>query len=318
MIARSLLPDSIVSLVALALEALVDASAVFPEVIKSDLHACIFHVFATIFANGACQESLVPQALPTFRRFLVELVQHPRHDTLSQLRSAFSRFLIILKNAQKRETEASLPCEKNILLATTILLTTSAKLFSPAEPLIQSFLEQLLGCLNHGTTTKVAAGLSRSLLLLPTSSGKRAQPSPTESVISAHIFPQLVDFLVHPSEMEGTKETRPVIAQALTTFALALPEQQRNVACEIVVPILLQRAKEEGSDVWSETSARLMEILAREQTAFRDVVARLHAERKAFLEEVIKAGGIGGQKNSAGDGEAAEAREPTIALKFDF
>ena len=45
--ARHQLSDEAVSLVCVSLEALVDAAEVFPSVIKTDLHACIIHIFAS-------------------------------------------------------------------------------------------------------------------------------------------------------------------------------------------------------------------------------------------------------------------------------
>ena len=150
---RSSLSDEAISLVRLSLEALVDAAGVFPSVIKTDLHACIFHLFATILGTASCQAAVVPQALPIFKRFLREITQPSDglqdDGTITlQLRGCLQRFLAILKNAQRRESEASLPCEKNTLFAATVLVTGGAKLYSATDPLISSLLDEFMDCLD--------------------------------------------------------------------------------------------------------------------------------------------------------------------------
>ncbi|KAG9830526.1 HEAT repeat protein-like protein, partial [Aureobasidium melanogenum] len=61
---RADISDEAVTLARLSLDALVDASEVFPSIIRADLHACIFQIFVTIMSTGACQATLIPQALP--------------------------------------------------------------------------------------------------------------------------------------------------------------------------------------------------------------------------------------------------------------
>lgn len=320
---RAQISENAVSLIVLALDSLVDAAAVFPTVIKSDLYACIFHTFTTILGSGACQENLVPQALPILRRFLTDLVKTPQHDTLSQLRSALATFLTILKTAQRREVFASLLCEKNTLLASTILLTSSATLFSAQDPILESFVDELMECLNNTSTTKVSAGLSRSLLLLPfqlSKADKKADIS-APAMISSLLLPRLLDFLINLSDdpVEGSEETRPLISQVLTSFAVASPSMtQKRVAYGVVMPALLQRANIEGKEVWLEISARLMELAARDQAVFRAVLGRLDAESKTLVQEVLRAGDFGDDKNNAAKEDEETVKEPTIALRFDF
>ncbi len=51
-------------------------------------------------------------------------------------------------NAQKRETEASLPCVKNVILASTVLLTSGKNYMSASEPLVKRFLDEVVDCLS--------------------------------------------------------------------------------------------------------------------------------------------------------------------------
>ena len=99
----------------LSLNALVDVAAVFPEVIRTDLHACMLHIFTTILATGACQAAVVPQILPIFRRFVQSLVEDNLQNPIveEQFRICLLRMRSTLANAQRRETDASLQCARN-------------------------------------------------------------------------------------------------------------------------------------------------------------------------------------------------------------
>lgn len=152
--ARHQLTDEAVVLVRLSLNALVDAAEVFPSIIKTDLHACIIHIFATILGTASCQAVVVPQSLPILKRFITSIsgsrkVKREEQETnLTQVQGCLKRFLSIYLNAQKRETEASLPCVKNSLLASTLLLTSGKNYMSASEPLVTRFLDEVLDCLS--------------------------------------------------------------------------------------------------------------------------------------------------------------------------
>lgn len=314
---REELPEHVVSLIVLALDALVDVAAVFPIVIRSDLHACILHIFSSILSSATCQESLVPNALPIFRRFLMVMAKDPQHDTYGQVRSALARLVTILKTAQRREHTSSLACEKNTLLAITILLTSSSSVFPPQDPLLTRVIDEMIDCLTNRMTTKVIAGLSRSLLLLPYQIREGRSEAGTSSTISAHVLPLLVDFVINPSDVEETDQARSIIASALTSFAINAPAQsQKLVACNIVTSTLLRRASIEGNDIWAETAARFIDMGGAMPAIFRAVVAQLSTEQRSLLEEIVRAGAGAGKARK--DVQELEAKEPTIALKLDF
>jgi len=75
--------------------------------------------------------------------------------------------------------------------------------------------------------------------------------------------------------------------------------------------------QKEKDQLFKETSARLLELAAADQTAFRGVVAGMTAEQKGFMESVILAGRSAsqGQKVESSDGGNDE---PSIALRMDF
>ena len=195
------------SLIRLALDSLVDVSSTFPSIIRNDLHACILHIFTTILATGPYQAEIVPNVLPIFRKF-VSGVANPtdltpeKIDDLRvvsrQLRGCLSRFLTTLTMAQRRESSTSVPCAKNTLLATTMLLTTGSHVIPPQDPVVPKMLDELLDCLQDLGLANVAAGCIRSILLSP------SQHSPTGQIVTKYLFPRLVGFLIgSPTAMGG-------------------------------------------------------------------------------------------------------------------
>lgn len=301
--------EEAVALLTTALSALVDAAQVFPSIIKADLHACILHIFATILGTGACQATVLPQALPIFKRFITSLAPHAEatDDTSKQLRATLTRFLAILKHAQAREFDAALPCEKNTILATTILLSSAPSAFSPSDPLVKRVVEDLFDCLGNRMTSKVAAGCCRSLLLLP-------KKGALETGIAKLMLPIALSFIATATDVEGLEDSRSILAQTLVSFisTLSSPEQ-RQIAAKIVIPALLARTSNEPGAA-GETAARLLEIAGADQNAFRGVVAGLDAEQKVFMESVLKSGQGPVKREVRGD----EDGQPKIALKMDF
>jgi hypothetical protein len=253
--------------------------------------------------------AVVPQALPIFKRFITSLAPHAEatEDTSKQLRATLTRFLAILKHAQQREYDAALACEKNTILATTILLSSAASAFSPNDPLVKHFVTTLFDCLDARLTSKVAAGCCRSLLLLP-------KKGVFETGLAAQMLPQVLSFVANPSDVEGLEDSRITLTQTLVSFISTLPAPaQRQVASKIIIPALLARAQNEPNTS-QETATRLLEIASADQAAFRGVVAGLSAEQRTFIENVLKSG-QGPVRREVRDDEDGM---PKIALKMDF
>lgn len=145
--------EEAILLIRSSLNALVSAAEVFPAIIKTDLHACIIHIFATTLATPGCQEVIVLQSLPTLKRFVASMSSSRRSSgegpspTDVQMQGCLRRFLSIYLNAQKREAPQSLSCVKNCLLATTILFTSGRNYLPATEPLVVRYLDELLDCL---------------------------------------------------------------------------------------------------------------------------------------------------------------------------
>lgn len=235
-----------------------------------------------------------------------------------------ARFLGVLKSAQNLDSEAALPCEKNTLLACAILLTSAAKILPGNDDLVTRFVDELAECLGSRTTAKVAAGLSRSLLLLPVSPSNEGRQTIEPTIIS-QLLPHLLTFVATPiaedeaGEDDFKAETRTSITQTLVSFTLAVPQGRRPTALALVVPALLSRAATEGENTRVETSAALMELAGKDQEAFRTVVGQMGKGQRALVEEIIRAGaasGSAGPKQKASDD--AQDKAPTIALKINF
>lgn len=313
--ARHALTDEAVTLLSSSLSALVDAASIFPSIIKTDLHACILHIFGTILSTGSCQTTVVPQALPLMKRFVATLGKERgahANETLSQVRATVNRFLTILKHAQRRESEFALACEKNTILALTILVSPVEASIVPTDPILRRTVHVTCECLENGLTSKVAANCARSLLLtLPRND--------TQNAILSYLLPRLLSFLANPIDVEGLDESRALIAHALTSFVGTLAPGQKPTVISLLVPAILARAAKEGEKVYSESAARLLEIASADQSAFRGLVAEFGAEQKGFMEEIIKSGA--GRQGAAGDrgdsGKRADAA-PSIALRMDF
>ncbi|CZS92890.1 related to rat omega-conotoxin-sensitive calcium channel alpha-1 subunit rbB-I [Rhynchosporium agropyri] len=311
--ARHQLTDEAVSLVRTSLNALVDAAEVFPSIIKTDLHACIIHIFATILGTASCQAVVVPQSLPILKRFMASISPATKKGkpdaNVMQVQGCLTRFLSIYLHAQKRESESSLPCVKNALLASTLLLTSGVNYMSASEPLVTRFLDEVIDCLSDRMTAKVAAGCIRTLVL-------QSPKTPADQSITRYLLPRLISFTT-ATNIQDPENARSLVTHALTLYTTTLPSPQKAIAMSVIVPMLLSRANNEGKGVYQETSARLLDLAGSDQGAFRGVVGGMSVEQKGFMESVI----LKGRQSEGSVGKVTNedsGKEPTIALRMDF
>ena len=316
------LTDESVALIRLALSSLVDVADVFPSIIRADLYACIVHTFCTILSTGSCQARVVPQAFPIFKRFVEALTSSANVTTTSTassrlVRGCLYQFLSILSRAQRRDSENSLACAKNTLLAMTILLTCSSKLFPPRDPLISRALSEIRDCLQDLGLAKVAANCIRSLLLV--------QPkSKTDESICRQLYPHLLAFITDSdSETEDPENARSLVTHALTSSLSAISTLPgKSAATSLIMPALLHRAEIEGESIHAETAQRLLELAAADQAAFRGCIGMLEGENRSLLETILRSGGaVGAGQGSAGRGHGGGEEgdvKPSIALRMDF
>jgi hypothetical protein len=291
--------EEAIALVRASLEALVDVSDVFPSIIKTDLQASILHIFVTIFATGACQSALVPQALPIFRRLISSIADDQRPDTKQHVQNTLKRMLVILGNARKVESAASLACEKNIMLACTLLVSAAQPVLDADEALTAYFLTVLREAIAAPTTTKVATGCFRTLLL--------------QGVTTRRTFAHSISFLQDAGTDGVFDDSKTSLAQALTTFASKLSAEQRSVAISLLVSILLHRAAIDGENTYQDIATRLLELAAVDNATFRILVAGMDHTRKGLLENVLRS-----QASKRGGKQDAATGQPSIQLKMNF
>ena len=307
--ARNQLQDDAVALIVKSLEALVDAADVFPSVIRTDLHACIIHIFTTILGTGVCQALVVPKALPIFNRFIQSFAEDAEDNNaiVDLLQTCLQRFRHILANAQRRESEASLQCARNTLMASVILLMNGSECISPNDPSVSMFLDDLVDCLQDLGLCKVAASCARSLLI--------TQPkSETGQSIVVYLIPRIVKFLVDDSQQDP-ENAKDLILHTLFTFASMLGNEEAATAMCVVVPTALHRASVQGKECFGQMAGRLLSLASTNQGAFRSVVTLMSPEQRALLKEILKQGGVGRDDNQRGGNTRGE---PSIALKLTF
>lgn len=165
-------------------------------------------------------------------------------------------------------------------------------------------------------TAKVASNCIRSLLLQPNKSA-------ASNSLCKYLVPRLVHF-VTTTTPEDPERARSAVTSSLTSWAIALPNASIPIGMALVVPTLLSRASTEiggeqanNAAVYHEISARLLELAAADQVAFKSLVSSMNAEQKSFMERVIRSGRptVGGDTR-ADDDEGSGV--PTIALRMNF
>lgn len=308
------LNDEAVALVGLSVDALVDIVEIFPSVIRADLHACIIHVFCTILSTGYCQPAVVPRIFRSFRRFLRILSKSPKSNegycAASRLaRGCLKQLLVILSRAQRRESDYSVPCAKNTLLALTILLTTTGDLVPANDSLVEDMLSDITECLQDLGLAKVAANCLRSLLLTTPKSN-------TDEAIARLLFPRLLAFIVNTA-FEDPENVRTTILHSLISSVSVMAPKGRGAAIALLVPVLLARATNEGKASYQEIATRVLDLAAIDQMTFKAAVSAIDLDQRPLLEEILRSEGGGSRKQ--GDSRTVEAdSKPAIALRMDF
>jgi hypothetical protein len=119
---------------------------------------------------------------------------------------------------------------------------------------------------------------------------------------------------VSDTDPEDPENARKLVAHTLTQYVSLINKDHAQIAMSIVLPTLLSRAASEGSDVYKETSTRLLELASVDQTAFRGIVAAMNEGQKAFMEEILRSGRQAGDA----DRDNSNTGQPSITLKMSF
>ena len=306
------------SLIIASLKALVDVADVYPVVIRKDLHACLLHIFTRILGTAACQTLVIPHMLPLFKRFVSSIASQSNTSgsaAAEHLSACLHTLRTILSHAQRRESESSLPCARNTLFATTILLTSGAAALTSNEPLINLLLDDSIDCLQDVGLGHVAANCMRSIVLFE-------PKSETGKAVTAYLFPRLVHFYVD-SKQPDPEGARDIIAGTLVAYTVSISKDRnldagtkRNTICaalSCVIPALLYRTEAVGKRAYEDAAGKLLLLAGADQGAFRVVVGRMERGMRGLMETVLREGGGMGRRDVT-----EEKEEPTIALKMEF
>ncbi|KAJ9612101.1 hypothetical protein H2200_003698 [Cladophialophora chaetospira] len=308
------LGDDGVALVQLCFQALVDVASVFPAIIRADLHACIIHSYCTLLATGLCQDEVLPRIMPVFKAFLQDVFQSAPGKVASRLVcGCLHRMLSTLTVAQRRENEHAITCAKNTLLSMTILITTASSVIPANSDHVARSLSELLDCLQDVGLAKIAAGCMRSLLVTN-------HKTPCDEEVGRTLWTRLIPFVTDP-EVEDPESVKTALTQALVAAVVTIRGRGRFAAMSILVPVLLLRAKQvrTGTNleaVRKENTARLLELVAADQIAFKVTVGLLDDEQRSELETLLRAAGVGKRQEVSME-ESVESR-PAIELRLDF
>lgn len=157
-------------------------------------------------------------------------------------------------------------------------------------------------------TARIAATCTRSLLL-------QSAPTAADLSIARHLLPRLIAFATD-TEREDPERARSHITHTLCLYVGTVSKDRVPAAMGLVIPTLVTRAAGDGEDTYQETSARLLELAAVDQAAFKATVGAMNGGQRAFLEEVIRSGQQAGSR--ASHPSATEHGQPTITLKMNF
>ena len=306
--------EEVSTLIRLALSSLVDVAIAYPVIIRTDLHACIIHIMASILGSSFCQTGVVPHALTLLKQFLQTLVSSsttsPEHEA-PNIRLALAMFLATLRRAQRREFKNAIQCEKNALLALTIVLNTAASLISPSDELLIRTVDELLDCLSHHLTTLVASGCCRSILL-------QLRNSPTDLEIYRLLLPRLIRFYLTPPPDDGFSESRTLVGKTLAAAALSMPAMQQAPFFLLLITTILARVEEEGKAVYNEANARLLELASGNPTSFKTAVILIPPRYKSIMEQILTVNGSLTAADRTNEATDAQDLAPSIQLKMNF
>lgn len=211
--------------------------------------------------------------------------------------------LLAITNINPRlRGEVGIPCVKNALMASTIVVTSGVNVLPPNEEQIPKLCDHILESLSDPFTSTIAIQCVRPLVM---ASPKTA----CDQEVIRYLLPKLIAFVTSPSNDTATKSA---ICGILTSFVRILSGDQTQVAVALFVPMLLERARVENS-VGRETAGRLLELAQFNQQAFKTVVANLDPQQRSFMEEVLRSNVVGRQEKVK-----PESAQPSIALKMNF
>lgn len=150
---------------------------------------------------------------------------------------------------------------------------------------------------------KMAIQCCRSILMV-------TPKTACDQEIVRYMIPRLITFATTTNE--DPENAKGLVCHILASFVSTLFGDQVQIAMAIFIPTFLSRAASNPRS-YHETATRLLELVAVNQVAFKNVVANLNPSQRAFMEEILLS------KARMAEGAARpESNVPTIALKMNF
>jgi hypothetical protein len=214
-------------------------------------------------------------------------------------------FDVVMLIPARLRGEAAIPCVRNSLMASTIVVTAGVNILPPNDEHLATLCDHIINSLGDSLTLNIAAQCCRTLV---TASPKSA----TDQELIRYLLPKLIRFVV-----EETAPFSPIASILTTQFTNILFGQQQEIAVSLFVPMLLERARRSHNvpSASKETAVRLLELAQISREAFRSVVANLDVQHRSFMEELLRSNVAGGSEEQAAmKGHA----QPSIELKMNF
>lgn len=306
-IARSI-TDQECALICASISSIIETAPFFPLLIRTDLEACIFHIFARIMGTPACHLTLVQSLFPILKKFCISIRSNPPLLLVKQIRSSIKICLNVLKISQRREYEEALQCEKNMLMTITLFLTTFDHVLRLYDNIVDKVVAEVVDCLNHELTSNVAAGCCR--LLLAPNSAKSATDA-----IRYLLLPPILEIMLAEAISEPSKRSCEVLEQSLISFAATSRKPRRLASYLLLTSYLMAKARLQGPNSYADIAARLINLAAQGSEEMRAILSTLGKSEKSFLETLI----VHGKAHSGAATETSFGElEPAISLKMDF
>lgn len=128
--------------------------------------------------------------------------------------------------------------------------------------------------------------------------------------IVRHTIPRLVALTTTTDE--DPENVKGLVCHILTSFVSTLFGDQVQIAMAVFLPALLSRAASDPRS-YQETATRLLELVAVNQVAFKNVVANLSPSQRTFMEGILRS-----NARMTEETVRQESNAPTIALKMNF
>lgn len=308
------------SLIIACLGFLIDMIGVFPNVIKTDLYACVLYVFGRLLEEDDCQKTVAAQCLHIQKKLfqMMMVTRQISADTQKVIDEEISIAITQNTSALKATdtSELGLIKRRNSLLWTVVVITTCSESLDADSNYISDLSQILVESLRVPSLSKMVAGCVQSIL------AHTAEDTSVGKTLVEKLVPSLVLVAVnhsgkadedddHQSHVKSTEIVR-LVLNSLVGFSISLKTESKvQAAIGLVLPLLLHCLVETGNEpnFMAYVNEKALELAGAQPDVFRKIVQLgLSDSQKAILQEVLQ-----GQGN---DNEGAVKVESETHIKL--